>query len=408
MANSVIDRFKASRCGNIAIAAGLLAVPLGIAVGYGLDTANMARVRSALQDAADAAVFVAAVSNIEGNDTATTTQLGADSFDSNLQNSTTAFGKSAPTFQYLGSATDADGQVITSVSAVFSYQRILDLPFGSQGDSSNLITVKADAVVEPGEPACIFALNKHAARAVEVSGSSSVNMEHCVIGSNSDADDALYVGGSGTLTAECAVSSGGIDDGGGLATSCATDRTNAWRTPDPLGELVEPVPGVLLPNPSNTATTVSPGRYSNLALKGTKTLEPGFYYVEGSLSIQGDITANNVTIFMADGAVSLTGSANLVVSPQTTGDYAGISFFGSRTNTNVQKFTGNGTIDVDGYVYFPSGDVIFQGNSTEDSDCLRIIADTITMTGNTAMENDCDTVLGGRETRLASFPRLIR
>lgn len=408
MATSPIGRFSSNNSGNIAVAAGLLAVPLAIAVGFGLDTVNINRVNNALQNAADSAVFVAAISNIEGDDFATTAQLAAGAFEENFQDSAAVFGMSAPSFTYLGSSPDEDGNVVTSVTANIGYKRIFPFPFAQQSDGGYMLTIVAGALVQPGEPACIFALNRHAARAVEVTGSSSVDMEHCIIGSNSDAPDALYVGGSGSLEAECAVSSGGIDDSGGLITSCATNRENAWRTPDPLGALEEPLPGVLMPNPSNTDTTVSPGRYRNLALKGTKTLEPGFYYVEGDLSIQGSITGDNVTIFMADGAVSLTGSANLIITPPTSGYHAGISFFGSRANTNVQKFTGNGTIDVNGYVYFPSGNVIFQGNSTAGSSCLRIIADTITMTGNTAMVNSCEAILGGRETRLASFPRLVR
>lgn len=408
MVSSRIGRFRSDRGGNVAVAMSLLAIPLSIAVGFGLDTVNVNRVDNALQHAVDSAVFVAAISNIEGGDFAQTEQLAARAFSANFQDSAAVFGVSAPGFTYLGTSPDADGNMVTRVTASIGYARIFPFPFAQQSDGGYMLTAAADAIVQPGEPACIFALNEHAARAVEVTGSSSVNMENCIIGSNSDADDALYVGGNGSLEAECAVSSGGIDESGGLTTACAANRENAWRTPDPLGALDEPVPGVLMPNPSNAATTVSPGRYNNLALKGTKTLEPGFYYVEGDLSIQGTITGHNVTIFMADGAIRLTGSANLVITPPTGGNLAGISFFGSRGNTNVQKFTGNGTIDVDGYVYFPAGEVIFQGNSTAASSCLRIIADTITMTGNTAMQNGCEAILGGRETRLAGFPRLVR
>jgi hypothetical protein len=85
-----------------------------------------------------------------------------------------------------------------------------------------------------GDLACVYALNHTAPRAFQAGGNTTVEMEGCVIASNSSAADAVYVGGSGELAAECIQSSGGIDAGSGLTTNCATNRQHAWRSPDPF------------------------------------------------------------------------------------------------------------------------------------------------------------------------------
>ncbi|PHP68844.1 hypothetical protein CSC94_02295 [Zhengella mangrovi] len=392
--------FLSTRGGNFAIGMGLLGLPLAVAASMALDIYSIGRIRAQMQDAADAAVMSAALNA----GSASVATLAGDTFQANIRSTAYGLQESLPAFSYLGQSADADGNPTVSGKATFAYSRLL--PFGPQGGSGNdvAITVETRVTVPPGMPACLFALSRTEGRAVDVSGSALVDVKGCVVASNSQAGDALYVGGSGALSAECAISSGGIDDNGGLTTDCDWNRTNYMPSPDPLKDLPPPLPGVVFPDPAKADLTVQPGRYNNLTLDGTKTLQPGLYYVDGSLTIKGDITGDGVTFFLKDGAVTLNGGANLRIRPPTAGTYAGISFFGDPANLNTQKFTGNGTIDIDGFVYFPAGDVIYQGNSSTYSECLRIIADTVTMTGNSSMAADCSARLGGREALVVGTP----
>ena len=396
----LIRNFRNDRRGNLAVTAGLLGVPLAIAGAMGIDSANMSRLKSGMQNAADAAVMTAAL-NLGRPDVGA---YAGKVFDSNIAEDNYGTQSARPVYSYGGVTHDADGNPVVTVSASLAYQRRINVAPGSNTAGSRTISVSAKATLPPGDPACIFALSGTASRSINVAGSTTVDIDGCVVGSNSTADDSIYVGGAGTLDADCVVSSGGIDAGTGLTTDCSANREHYIQSPDPLATVPEPLPGVLLANPAKKDTTVAAGRYNDLDLDGTKTLAPGLYYIDGDLTVHGDITGTGVTFYLANGSVKINGAANLVITPPTTGDYAGISFFGGRTNTNSQSFTGSGTISLDGFVYFPAADVTYQGNSTSYSQCMRIVANTVTMTGNSDLSADCSAVLGGREALLAGQP----
>ena len=174
-----------------------------------------------------------------------------------------------------------------------------------------------------------------------------------------------------------------------------------WRLADPFALLPEPIPPMLLKNPKSTDTIVAPGRYSNLSLDGTKVLQPGLYYVEGSLTVKGDITGSGVTIFMADGGIRVNGNASISLDAPQEGLYAGMLFMSARTNTSDHIFNGNGATDLNGVLYFPASEVTYLGNNATTTTCMRIVADTIIMSGSSNIRSDCTEELGGREARVS-------
>ena len=186
-----------------------------------------------------------------------------------------------------------------------------------------------------------------------------------------------------------------------MTTDCEQNRENAWRLPDPFEGLIEPAPPVPMSDPKKSDTIVVAGRYTNLTLDGTKTLGPGLYYIEGSLSIKGTVTGTDVMFFLADGGVTVNGDASLSLRAPQTGAYAGILFWSAKSNTSAHVFNGNGATDLNGYLYFPSASVDYSGNNGTTSNCLRIVADTITMTGSSTIRSDCSDELGGREARVS-------
>ena len=112
------------------------------------------------------------------------------------------------------------------------------------------------------------------------------------------------------------------------------------------------------------------------------------------------MTGHGVTIFLMDGA-QFTSAANEVIdlSPPTSGDYQGITIYQAKGNTDELTLNGGTGAKLTGYVYAPDAHVFYAGNSvmTGDGDRVRVVGDTIEMTGASAIANDCTGVLGNRQ-----------
>lgn len=396
----MIRQFAGSIRGGISGGFAISLVPLMAAAAMAVDFSNINRLSSELQSALDAASIEIAVNLNSGLDDEGLRSLGERVLLANLPDRQNDIEEFFPKFSYLGVTVDQHGTQHLSTEAHHNYSHVMPGDVFSQVLPAKVATLSRVSA-RVGDLACVYALNHTAPRAMEAGGSANISMDGCVVASNSSADDAIYVGGSAALHADCVQSSGGIDATSGLTTDCATTRENAWRLPDPFADLADPVPPMLLTNPKKSDTVVWPGRYSNLSLNGDKTLEPGLYYIEGSLKIQGSITGTGVTFFLKNGGISVNGDAELSLSAPTSGIHAGMLFYSSRTNTSSHSFNGNGTTDLNGYLYFPVGDLTFNGNNTATSNCLRIVADTIKMSGSSDMKSDCSAELGGREARVS-------
>lgn len=398
-----LSSFLKDTRGNLALASGILAIPMILAAGTAVDLANANRVSSDLQAALDAATMAIAVKVPSGMADVELQALGNEHFNAHLQ-ATDVPANALSSLQYVGLSIDEGGVQHIMAKVNYTHRLVLaDIFRGEQVDGLTGIPFEllSRVSVRIGDTACVYALNRSAPRAIDAGGSTSVTMDGCVLASNSAADDAIYVGGNASVTADCLQSSGGIDATGGLITDCTAMRENAWPLPDPFAGFPHPAPPMLLADPKKTDVEMQPGRYRNLTLDGTKTLEPGLYYIEGSLSVKGDISGTGVTFYMADGAVTVNGSAAMAISAPQSGAYAGMLFMAPETNTSAHNFNGTGTTELNGYLYFPKGDLSYSGNNSTSSTCMRIVADTITMTGNSFLKSDCTAELGGREARVS-------
>jgi len=404
------SRFWGDKGGNFAIATALLAMPLIVAAGTAVDVVNMIHAKSDVQAALDAASMAVALEVPSGKSDEALEQLGDDHFKAQLDPSAFPRGVLAD-LQYLGLTSDQDGSqhVTTSVSFTYDYQ-MADVfrDDALQAEAGSSFDLTARVTVRPGGLACIYALSRTASRALTMSGNTAVRTDGCVLAANSAAADAIYVGGSASVAADCLQSAGGIDADDGLTVDCAANRTGAWPLPDPFAHLAEPVPPVLLANPGKKDTKLQPGRYRNLSLDGVKHLEPGLYYIEGDLSMKGDITGTGVTFFLKDGGVTINGNAKVALSAPPTGDLAGMLFMSAKDNPSSHKFNGSGEAILDGFLYFPQGELTYSGNNSTASTCLRMVADTIVLTGSSDLAADCTQELGGREARVSGPPHFTR
>jgi Flp pilus assembly protein TadG len=392
-------RFVQDRRGNFAVGICIMLFPLIGAVGVAVDVTNINLEKSRLQLALDAASMEIAVKVNSGLTHSELQAYGDNLLKANLA-SLEVDTSDIPSLVYHGMATGQDGTQSLRTETRLPYRYLVPRLVGDHPTSTNIL-VQSRISSNSGDAACVYALNRTAPRAFEAAGSTAVSMDGCIIASNSSATDSIYVGGDASLEADCLQSSGGIVATSGLTTDCEQNRLNAWRLPDPWGNLKEPVPPILYPNPGKSDLNVRPGRYRNLDLNGDKTLEPGLYYVEGSLSVKGTVTGAGVTIFMADGGITVNGNGSLSLSAPSTGDYAGMLMMSARTNTASHLFNGNGATDLNGVLYFPYGALTYNGNNGSNSTCMRIVADTIKMSGNSNIKSDCSAELGGREARVA-------
>jgi hypothetical protein len=268
-----LKRFVQDPRGNFAVGICIMLLPLMGAVGVAVDVTNMTLERSRLQLALDAASMEIAVKVNSGLSDSELQAYGDNLLKANLA-SLDIDAADTPSLTYLGMGMEQDGTQSLRTETRLTYRYLIPRFAGDSPTSTNIL-VQSRISSNNGDAACIYALNRTAPRAFEAAGSTVVSMDGCIIASNSSATDSIYVGGSASLEADCLQSSGGIVATSGLTTDCEHNRLNAWRLPDPWGNLKEPIPPVLYPNPSSSDLTVRPGRYRNLDLNGDKTLEPG-------------------------------------------------------------------------------------------------------------------------------------
>jgi hypothetical protein len=189
---------------------------------------------------------------------------------------------------------------------------------------------------------------------------------------------------------------------------------NQYPSFDPLAKVTPPSYAGCEQVHGGKTKTLSPGTFCNESLSGDITLEPGTYILKGgriNLGGNGSLKGTGVTIFlMEDAEFSVNGNEVVQLTPPSSGDYAGITIYQEKSNDNT--ITINGTADsyVSGFVYAPGGHVFYAGNSamTTQSECLRIVGNTVEMTGSSDIKSDCIAQLGGREMYAGRYMSIVR
>ena len=173
-----------------------------------------------------------------------------------------------------------------------------------------------------------------------------------------------------------------------------TSHPSSPQMPDPLGGVPAPsVPTspVFTSTYTTQNTTLSPGYYQKgIKISGGNTkLSSGIYYIGNGSDTTG-FNFNNTTIdasagvliYINSGAFTLpSGSINL--APMSTGIYANISIFQSRSNSANTQINGGSTVTLDGALYFPDNNITLTGSGGVQSTGNQIIAKSISMSSGT-------------------------
>lgn len=405
----MIGRFWASRRGNFAITTAIAMVPLVLAVAGAADlvgtTDDAAQLQNSL-DAAGLAIGTKYQATMSANDVL---QLGQTFFAANMTAANAQeYSGSVAGFQATASG-DPTGYYISLTSSI-------SRPSFIASAASWQATRSASVKIAPGAPACVLALDPSAGAAVNLQGSTNVALNGCVIAANSNASNAISRGGSALLSAAC-VSTVGSTSGitaPNATLACDAPLTNQYASFDPLADVVPPAYGLCQPIPNGKSITLSPGTYCDKTISGKITLNPGTYVMR-NVTIKpggnGSLTGQGVTIFLMEGS-QLYINANEVVnlSPPSTGPYAGITIFQGHGNTSALTINGGSGSVVSGFIYAPDAAITYAGNSDMSSagGCLRLVADTVTMTGNSAIKSDCSAELGSREMYASRVITLVK
>ncbi|TPI41973.1 pilus assembly protein [Mesorhizobium sp. B3-1-9] len=390
-------RFWASRRGNFAVATAVAMVPLMLALAGSINLIGTSDDAAQLQnslDAADLAIGTKYQASMSASDVQ---QLGQTFFAANMS--------TADAQEYAGSVAAFQAGASGDPSAYFiSVSSSISRPAFVPGMPAWPATRSASVKIKPGAQACVLALDQNADGAVSLQGSTNVAMSGCVIAANSDAADAVSRGGSAIVSAGCVSTVGGTQ---GLTPpsatlSCGAPQENQYASFDPLADVVPPPYTLCLPVPNGKTITLSPGTYCDKTLSGNITLNPGTYIMR-NVTIKpggnGSLSGQGVTIFLMENSqLIINANEQVNLSPPASGPYAGITIYQARGNTQALTLNGGSGSVVSGFIYAPDAAITYAGNSDMNAEgsCLRLVGDTVAMTGSSAVKSDCTAELGNR------------
>jgi len=402
----------------LALSMTMLAGFAGLALDLGFAEYYKRRVQVAADAGAIGAIQEFRMNGSTNAVSAATQDVTANGFTDAVNDATVTVNKPPTSGAYSGNSNYIE--VIVTQKVATSFMGMLNL---------NNVTVYGRAVGGLGAaPYCVLALDSSAAKALQVTGSTSVSLPSCAVvtdssASGSGSDAAMYDGSaSGSISAaEIDV----VGTWGGNGSVSPTPKTGVPYVYDPLSQLAAPTvascpaggvdkdaSGTKLKYPLSTNITLNPGTYCGgiQITGGTITFNAGTYVLDGGgLKVSGGaaLTGTGITFYntgTANGStkyddISMTGSGTVTLSAPTSGTYEGILIFQDRTlattGGNGDVIQGNQTgSHLNGIIYVPKGLVTYTGNM-DGTGYQSIVADTITFTGNSTMSSDYSTLADG-------------
>jgi hypothetical protein len=251
--------------------------------------------------------------------------------------------------------------------------------FGSFGGVSafNINAQATAGVTTLAAGACIYVLDPSAAKAFNISGSSSVTAT-CGIFVNSSSSDAFDAsGGSSTSSTQILINGGSSIK----ASVTPTPTTGAGPQSDPLASLAMPTFTSNCDHTNytlSTTGTLSAGTYcGGITIQGggIATFSSGLYIINGGgVTFQGGSKENGtgVTFFntgqygQSPAPVTFSGSSVVTLTAPDSGTYQGMLFVQDRnlSYTTANSISGASGSLLTGTLYFPSTSVTYTGSST--------------------------------------------
>ncbi len=380
---------KSGRRGSVAIQIGILMTVLIGMAGLGTEIPYLMFKQRQMQTAADSAALSAGVALAQGYpdvDTEAKEVAAALGFVKGTANVTITANSPPLSGSYTSNP--------SAVEVIVSQPQTLKLA-GLLGVSQYNVTARAVAVV-PGAY-CILVTDPNgvsrwdgSAVGIGLWGGVTVTMTGCGIAVNSSGWGALTLESGGTLNAPL-VSLVGTIKNVWSTVNVTSLKQNQAAVADPYANVPMPSSAGCDYNgfwASGSQLTISPGRYCDgLAIAGgyAWTMQPGIYYIKsGQFNVAGgaSVTGTGVIIVLTakDGTsnyatLSVTNGNNMTLSAPTTGQTAGILFFGDRNapSSNTNFMSGFTLVNWTGAIYLPTQTLQYGGGGAITG-CQQLIA----------------------------------
>jgi Putative Flp pilus-assembly TadE/G-like len=402
----------------------LVVVALGLTsllgfIGLAVDVGSLMHNKRELQVAADAAAIAAAMSrNATGYAAAGQNASAANGF-ANGGTVTVTINPTPISGEYLGQPGYYEAIIQKTEPTIF---------MGLFGHGSVPVGARAVAVAQSSNGAntgCVYTLGA-TGQDFSITGNSNVQAPQCGINVDSSSNNAMSLTGNVTLDAASIGIVGGLSKTGNVSLTPSSPTTGTIPYSDPLSYL----PGYSCTASSctpsgggsnipcqaarsitgNQTVTLSPGCYDGLSFGGNSnaTLSPGTYIINGSagLSFSGNnnVSGTGVTIYIANGSLSMVGNTVLDLSAPTSGTYAGVLFDQSPSDTSAASLVGNSGSDIEGVMYFPTASFTLTGNSGT-SIYTDFVVSSLSLVGNASFQDYA--ALGGSVTSPLTVVTLV-
>lgn len=281
------------------------------------------------------------------------------------------------------------------------------------------VSRRAVAAANVDEKVCLLSLGG----GLELGGNSTTNARRCALGANAPAPGGIRIYGNARVRAAGLITTGTctncdsgdvwVDDSHKARPSVTSNRPTPIT--DPFANLQNwaPTPPACRTMPitfTKNAATISPGEAicTNLAIGpgDTLTLNPGIYYFNNAdLSVKGQINGNGVTLVFtgdpdrvgtiqtnAQATGSLRGPASSLIPGHAEG--AGLVVYRDAHATNngsakEVQLNGGATLVMFGGMYFPTSDVVVNGNSDIGySSCHAVVGYRLSLSGTSDTQVD--------------------
>jgi Flp pilus assembly protein TadG len=252
---------------------------------------------------------------------------------------------------------------------------------------------------------CVIALDPSASGALGMSGNSSLQ-SGCGVYVNSSSGSAISMSSGATITTTGTAKTEIVGNRSGSGVISPAPQTGVTTLGDPFAAMAAPTVGACTDGGagisvgSQQTLTANPGVYCggiNLSGHGALTLNPGLYIVKAGISMGGQTTLNGtgVTIYIDSGGVSLAGGASISLSAPSSGPWQGIQMFQSRSDSTAASFVGGTGQLINGLLYFPDATLTYTGGASSTATATTIVANMITMTGNSNIQSSAITSFTG-------------
>ena len=386
---------KSRRRGSVAIQIGILMTILIGMAGLGTEIPYLMFKHRQMQTAADSAALSAAVALTQGYPAITTEANGiaaALGFVNGTGNVTVTVNNPPKSGSYTSNS--------SAVEVIVTQPQTLKMA-GLLGVSQYNLSARAVALAgsSSGGGYCILSTDPigqgWSVSGVGLWGGVVVTMTGCGMAVNASGSRALTLQSGGTLNAPLVSIVGQLNNVWSTV-NVTSLKMNQQPVSDPYANVAMPSAGTGCGTngtsgywASPSQLTLSPGIYCNgLSFGGgyTWTLQPGIYYIKsGQFNVAGgaSLIGTGVTIVLTamDGTsnyatFSITNGTTLTLSAPTTGQTAGILFFGDRnapsSNTNV--LSGFTTANLQGAIYLPTQTMQYGSSAGTITGCQQLIA----------------------------------